>query len=351
MINKSFFILCLTFFNLAVFADVKDDINKINELNESGILSEQDYKNLLEKSIIQTEEYKKIKGLFDSEIINLEDFEDFKNKIITKYSLGNILDEKSSETNEIEAAEEATDKAEAAAAEAADKAAIAAKEAADKAAAAKEVADSNIEVIRKKIGKVLKVSKGKGFADGKKLKRKNIVESGVTYSTLAGGDLHLILDEKTRIFIGYESEIIIRKFDVVEKKVHNVEIELVSGSFLYLSLRKTSTDLKVIIDKNILTSKGFETSVAFVKNEEEIRFVNAGKSALKFKDELFSFSQYAILDPISQSLTVDTIPNAKGDKLIGTALEDFSMTTMGVPAASSGGSNADELGPSAGGCG
>ena len=393
MIYKTALIVILILFNFAILADVKDDIKKINELNESGILSEKDYANLLEKSISQTEEYKKIKGLFDSEIISLEEFENFKNKIITKYIIGNIFDETPSNTDKAEAAKEAADKAEALAAkeaadkaealaakeaadkaeaakEAADKAeALAAKEAADKAEAAKEAADkaealaqaakeaadkaqaeaeaanNNIDVVRKQIGKVLKIKKGKGFGDGIKLRKKDVIETGVLYSTLAGGDLHLMLDSKTRIFIGYESEIIINKFDVVDNKVHEVEIELISGSFLYLSLRKTSTDLKIIIDNNIATSKGLETSVAFIKKEEEIRLVNAGKSTLKFKDELLNFSQYAILDPISKSLNINAIPNAGGDKLIGTALDDFSMTVMGVPAA---GSDSEDNGGSGG---
>ena len=312
------FVLSLIFFNLSIFANTLDDIKKINDLNESGLLSEQDYKNLIEKSIIQTEEYKKVKGLFDSEIITLEELESFKNKIIIKYTVGNSLDKTSL----------AEDKA------------------------VKEAADNDVEVIRKKIGKVLKVKKGKGFGDGIKLRKKDNVESGITYSTLAGGDLHLMLDSKTRIFIGYESEIIIKKFDVVDDKVHEVEIELVSGSFLYLSLRKTSTDLKVIIDDKVLTSKGKETSVAFLKKEKQIRFVNAGKSALKFKDKLISFSQYGILDPLSKSLSINSISNAGGDKLIGTALEDFSMTVMGVPAPSSGGNDGGSSeGGSGGGCG
>ena len=318
--NKFVFLLFFFFFfNFNVFADVKDDIAKINDLKETGLLTDQDYINLLEKSIIQTEEYKKIKGLFDSEIINLEEFENFINKIIIKYSIGDSLTEDSSATKE-----------------AADKAA---KEAADKA-----------EVTRKEIGKVLKVANGKAFGDDKKLKKKHIVETGALYKTLAGGDLHLMLDEKTRIFIGYESEIIINKFDVVDKKVHEVEIELISGSFLYLSLRKTSTDLKVLIDDNILTSKGFETSVAFLKNEKEIRFVNAGKSSLTYEDQLLSFAQYAILEPLSKSISINSITNAKGDKLIGTALEDFSMTVMGVPVSDSSGGEGTPA-ATGGGCG
>ena len=75
----SFFIfLSLLFFNANLHADIKDDIAKINDLKEAGSLSDQDYKILVEKIIIQTEEYKKIKSLFDSEVINLEEFENFK---------------------------------------------------------------------------------------------------------------------------------------------------------------------------------------------------------------------------------------------------------------------------------
>ncbi len=369
MIKIIFLLFFCTFFNFNVFADVKDDISKINDLKETGLLSDQDYKNLLEKSIIETEEYKKIKSLFDSEVINLEEFENFKNKIITKYTLGDTLTEDSSAAKEAadkaakeaadKAAKEAADKAakeaaDKAAKEAADKAAKeAAKEAADKAAkeAAKEAADK-AEVTREEIGKVLKTTKGKSFGDDKKLKRKQIVETGALYKTLAGGVLHLMLDEKTRIFIGYESEIIINKFDIIDPKVHEVEIELISGSFLYYSLRKTSTDLKVLIDDNILTSKGFETSVAFLKNEKEIRFVNAGRSSLTYEDKILSFAEYAILQPLSKSISINSIPQAKGDKLIGTALGDFSMTVMGEPAGVDTGSG-EGTAPAAtgGGCG
>ncbi len=104
--NKTFFLLFFFFFfNFNVFADVKDDIAKINDLKETGLLTDQDYKNLLEKSIIKTEEYKKIKSLFDSEVINFEEFESFKNKIIIKYTLGNSL------TEDPSAAKEDADKA------------------------------------------------------------------------------------------------------------------------------------------------------------------------------------------------------------------------------------------------
>ena len=83
----SFFIfLFFLFSNFNLLADIKDDIAKIINLKETGLLSDQDYINLLEKSIIKTEEYKTVKGLFDSEIINQEEFENFKKKIIIKYT-------------------------------------------------------------------------------------------------------------------------------------------------------------------------------------------------------------------------------------------------------------------------
>jgi len=224
------------------------------------------------------------------------------------------------------------------------------KEFADK--AAKEVADNteknNEGVAKKEIGKVLKVKKGKGFGDNIKLRKKAIVETGVIYKTLAGGNLHLMLDEKTKIFIGYNSEIIIKNFDIVDKKIHKVEIKLVSGSFMYLSLRKTSTYLKVLSDDDIIVSKGCETGVAFIKNDKEIRFVNAGKSELSYEENLIGFRQYAILDPFSKVISINSISNAVGDKLVGTALEDWSMTSTG----SSSGNNSGDGGgtaPAAGG--
>ena len=354
LLTKFFIFLLLCFFyNSSIFADVKDDISKINDLKESGLLSDQDYNNLLEKSIIQTEDYIKIRSLFDSEIINLEEFENFKEKIISKYSTGDSQTQDLSINSETKdkAAKEVADKT---AKEAADKTAKgaadkAAKEAADKASDSAE--NNNKEIVRKEIGKVLKVKKGKGFGDDVKLRKKAIVETGVIYKTLAGGNLHLMLDEKTKIFIGYESEIIITKFDIVDKKVHEVEIELISGSFMYSSLRKTSTQLKVLIDDNILISKGYETSVAFVQNKKEIRFVNAGKSALSYEDKLLGFAQYAVLDPLSKSIAINSIANASGDKLVGVALEDYSMTSMGAPAGgSSDGGDGFTTGP-VGGCG
>ena len=84
----SFFIfLFFLFSNSNLLADIKDDIAKIINLKETGSLSDQDYIKLLEKNITKTEEYKTVKGLLDSEIINLEEFENFKKKIIIKYTI------------------------------------------------------------------------------------------------------------------------------------------------------------------------------------------------------------------------------------------------------------------------
>ena len=72
--NKiAFLLFFFFFFNFNVFADVKDDIAKINDLKETGLLTDQDYKNLLEKSIIKTEEYKKIYASesYDTKDINI----------------------------------------------------------------------------------------------------------------------------------------------------------------------------------------------------------------------------------------------------------------------------------------
>ncbi len=81
-----FVFLFVLFFNINLLADTKDDIAQINELKEAGLLSELDYKNLLDKSIAKTKEYIQIKSLLDSEIINLQEFDNFIDKIIIKYT-------------------------------------------------------------------------------------------------------------------------------------------------------------------------------------------------------------------------------------------------------------------------
>ena len=82
-----FIFLFFLFFNASLLADIKGDIAQIIVLKETGLLSDRDYKSLLEKSITKTKEYKKIKSLLDSEVINLEEFDNFKNKIIVKYAI------------------------------------------------------------------------------------------------------------------------------------------------------------------------------------------------------------------------------------------------------------------------
>ena len=90
------------------------------------------------------------------------------------------------------------------------------------------------------IGKVIKVKKGKSFADGLKLKKKTKVFTEITYSTISGGVLHLMFDEKTRLLIGNESELRIKKFNIPNQKVHEVEIDLLKGSFQFKTLNKFS---------------------------------------------------------------------------------------------------------------
>ena len=84
---------------------------------------------------------------------------------------------------------------------------------------------------------------------------------------------------------------------------------------------------------------------------DRIRFVNAGKSSLTYEDQLLSFAQYAILETLSKSISINSISNAKGDKLIGTALGDFSMTVMGVPVADTSGGDDKSAPATGGGCG
>ena len=92
----SFFIfLFFLFFNVNLLGDTKSDIAQINDLKESGLLSERDYNSLLEKSITKTKEYKKIESLLDSNTINSDQFENFKNNIIIKYVNSDILTESS----------------------------------------------------------------------------------------------------------------------------------------------------------------------------------------------------------------------------------------------------------------
>jgi len=216
-----------------------------------------------------------------------------------------------------------------------------------------EAAETSSSGEKVKIGKVLKVKKGKGFGNEQKLKKKQSVETNTKYTTLAGGDLHLMLDSKTRIFIGSESEIIIKKFNIPEKKVHKVEIELITGSFLYKSLRKTSTDLKVIVGDIFIDSAGIDTSVALIKNKTEIRFVNAGNSSVTYKDKSLTYSEYAVLDIKSKMISILSIDNKHGDALIGGALDDFSMTEKGQKSSggSGEGSSGGSGGDTGGGCG
>ena len=172
--------------------------------------------------------------------------------------------------------------------------------------------------------------------------------------------MSFMLDEKTRIFIGNESEIIIKEFLIVDEKYHKVTIELIKGSFLYKTLRKTKTDLDVLVQNvtnmgNMFTSRGFNTSVAFnyKTDDNELRFVNAGESNLSYEDKSLGVGDYGIIDTNSSLSTYNRINGKSNDSLIGEALEDFSMTVMGQPSSndSGGGGVSNDGGGGGGGCG
>ena len=209
------------------------------------------------------------------------------------------------------------------------------------------------------IGKVLRVKKGKGFAGEEKLKKRNKVKTGTVYSTMAGGTMALMLDEKTRIFIGEDTKIRIKEFSIVEPKSHKVTIELNKGSFSYKSLRKTTTDLEVQLKPDVdkefrewtqkaleestctdcpayitrlmacagnpfnsylwcqeeldrllpllwfpMNSFGTDTNVGFSLTELDddyaFRFVNAGKSNLKIQDEILGLGDYGVINNINE---------------------------------------------------
>ena len=222
------------------------------------------------------------------------------------------------------------------------------------------------------IGKVLRVKKGKGFAGDEKLKKRNKVKTGTVYSTMAGGTMALMLDEKTRIFIGEDTKIRIKEFSIVEPKSHKVTIELNKGSFSYKSLRKTTTDLEVQLKPDVslelndigkklvltnyeniseeqkeyearlmacggnpfnsylwcqeeldrilynrlfasLNSNGNDTNVGFslteLDDDYSLRFVNAGASNLKFQDEILGLGDYGVINNINEvALTANGAP-------------------------------------------
>ena len=217
----------------------------------------------------------------------------------------------------------------------------------------------NMDIEKIIIGRVLRVNKGKGFAGDEKLKKRNPVKTGTVFSTLAGGTMTLMLDEKTRIFIGDESEIMIKEFLISEPKSHKVTIELNKGSFSYKSLRKTTTDLEVQLKPDVnkelpwwtkkaleeatctdcpayitrlmacagnpfnsylwcqeeldrllpllwfpMNSFGTDTNVGFSLTELDddyaFRFVNAGKSNLKIQDEILGLGDYGVINNINE---------------------------------------------------
>ena len=366
-----------------------NDIKNIEQLKKSKIIDVDQYFDLLDKTIMNSEDsnkeiqfffenYNSILSLFKSDILNKEQKLLNIEKLIEDLVYFPLCDDNNvngADTEQLEKEAAAKKAQEEAAAKKAQEEAAAAVEAAKKAqedaeaaleAAKKAQQDintnknitldtSNLEKID--IGKVLKVKKGKGFAEGQKLKKRNRVETNTVYTTLAGGDLAFMLDEKTRIFMGNDSELIIKSFLIPEKKSHEVYIELIKGSFLYQSLRKTNTSLIVKVNNmaNMFRSNGFETSVAFNfrENENDIRFVNAGKSNLKYKNNNLFLGDYGVIDQ-NGTLSLYNLPGKFEDSLIGLALEDFSMTIMGMPNQTPSGGGTDgggSGGGSAGGCG
>jgi hypothetical protein len=211
--------------------------------------------------------------------------------------------------------------------------------------------DQNIDTAKKKeIGKVLKVKRGKGLVNEERLKKNQKIYTGEIYKVLVGGYLHLMLDDKTRIYLGHKGEIIINKFDrdsslnnSEEEKIHEVEheveIELLSGSFSYKSLNKTSTILKVIAGNELIISKGLNTNVAFREAVGKTGFVNAGDSSLSIGKKIFIKGESGILDLNSKNLTMnllDTddngekiISNISANALILESLGDLTMTEQG----------------------
>ena len=211
----------------------------------------------------------------------------------------------------------------------------------------------NMDIEKIIIGRVLRVNKGKGFAGDEKLKKRNPVKTGTVFSTLAGGTMTLMLDEKTRIFIGDESEIMIKEFLISEPKSHKVTIDLTKGSFQYKTLRKTQTDLTVSMQgiTNIekkFTSEGFNTSVAFINkpDENELRFVNAGESKLSYGDKIFSAGDTGVINMGTNTQTYEKINNKFGDNLIGQALKNSSMTTTAAQPSTSNNSGSSDSGSS-----
>ena len=368
MKNLIFILFLLSIFSFSIKSisserlSVLTDIKNIQQLQKSEIINQNEYLVLLDKVLMileddsadeinnKIENFKSIISLFESKILNEEEtlikIEILINELIYLLKENNDDTVHNLDTKKVEEKKAAV---------------AAAKKAQEEANTNDEVKEVISDYEKIEIGKVLKVKRGKGFAGDKKLKKKNKVLTNTIYTTLAGGDLAFMLDEKTRIFMGNESEILIKSFLIPEKKSHEVHIQLIKGSFLYQSLRKTNTKLIVEIlrsesfqDKIILKSNGFETSVAFNfrQNEKDIRFVNAGQSNLIYLDNNLSKGDYGVIDQISGSLSLNSLPNKNNDGLIGTALEDYSMTIMGMPnQTDSGGGGSGEGGGGAGGCG
>ena len=169
-----------------------------------------------------------------------------------------------------------------------------------------------------------------------------------------------MFDEKTRLFIGNESELRIKKFKILDQKVHEVEIDLLKGSFQFKTLNKTNTNLKININgsDNFIISDGLKTNIGLLLNldENSLKIVNIGESTLKFMDQTFANGNYGTANLISSDLSFNDNSDTylKGDSLLGHVLGDYSMPQKGKKSqseSSGSGASSSNDGSSSGGCG
>ena len=353
-----FYIFFFVFFINSSIAQIS------NNIKNSGIFNNQDYKYLLNSNIAQSIEYRKLQFSFENEIINLDEFKNSIDKIIKENRrMDKIHAEKIAE-------EQRKEKKLAAQKKLIEDKIIAEKKRKEEESKQKEILSKKINkknIITKyknlpknKIGKVLQTNRGRSFADDEQLVKNFSINTNTLYKTLAGGRLIIELDAKSKIILGSESELIISKFDILdlkndvttkkstlvslaknfefpinfdghEKKEHNVQVEFISGSFSYESLRKTNTELEILLDDEIIKSSGNETKIAAVKNVKEIKFVNAGKSDLIFNDKIFLLGESVKLNRKSKSIIYANNTYKHGDDLMGSTLENYSMTKSQNP--------------------
>ena len=316
-------------------------------------------KYLLNSNIAQSIKYRKLEFSFENDVIDLNEFKNSVNEIIKENKLIEQI-------NAQELAEEHRKERKLAA----KKKSIEDKISAEKTRAEEEIKQKEIiskklnkklittkykNLPKNKIGKVFQNIRGRTFADNKLLTKNFSINTNTLYKTLAGGQLIIELDEKTKIILGSETEFIISKFNIsdikndvtnkestfvsfakkfelpisfvgLEEKAHDVQVELISGSFSYESLRKTNTQLEILFDDEVIKSSGKETKIAAVKNNKEIKFVNAGKSDLIFNETILSLGESVTLNRKSKTILYANTTYKKGDDLIGSTLENYSMT-------------------------